>query len=105
VTTGPGIPAARPASGRHWVGRWLADRARSSPAATAIECGDRRVSYAELHGITEDEVLETVLLRESAIKRLVEPDDAAAMVGYLCGPAAGFATGTSVVMDGGWTAR
>jgi 3-hydroxybutyrate dehydrogenase len=62
-------------------------------------------AQAELHGITEDEVLETVLLRESAIKRLVEPDEVAAMVGYLCGPEAGFVSGTSFVMDGGWTAR
>src|SRR5271154_5046902 len=46
-----------------------------------------------------------VMLRESAIKRLIEPEEVAEMALFLCGPAASFATGTSFVMDGGWTAR
>jgi len=29
----------------------------------------------------------------------------AALVGYLCGPEAAFISGTSIVKDGGWTAR
>jgi 3-hydroxybutyrate dehydrogenase len=29
----------------------------------------------------------------------------AELVGYLCGPAASFATGSSFVMDGGWSAK
>jgi 3-hydroxybutyrate dehydrogenase len=60
---------------------------------------------ARAHGIDEAEVVEKVLLRESAIKRLIEPGEVAEMVLYLCGPAASFATGASFVMDGGWTAR
>lgn len=62
-------------------------------------------AQAELHGISTDEVLQTVLLRESAIKRLVEPGEVAELVGYLCGPQAGFISGSSFTMDGGWTAR
>lgn len=62
-------------------------------------------AQARLHGVDEAEVVETVLLRESAIKRLVEPEEVAALVGYLCTPGSGFVTGTSLVMDGGWTAR
>ncbi len=62
-------------------------------------------AQARVHGIAEDEVVEKVLLRESAVKRLIEPDEVAEMVLYLCGPAATFATGASFVMDGGWTAR
>jgi 3-hydroxybutyrate dehydrogenase len=62
-------------------------------------------SQSRLHGVAEAEVVRTVLLRESAIKRLVEPEEVAAAVAYLCGPDGGFITGTSIVMDGGWTAR
>src|SRR5580704_16074781 len=51
-------------------------------------------SQARLHGVDEAEVVQTVLLRESAVKRLVEPLEVAALVGYLCGPDAGFITGT-----------
>lgn len=61
-------------------------------------------SQARLHGVDEAEVVQKVLLRESALKRLVEPDEVASMVGYLCGPDAGFVTGASMVIDGGWTA-
>lgn len=60
---------------------------------------------ARLHGIPESEVIEKVMLTENAIKRLLEPDEVADLVGWLCGPSAGMVTGSSYVMDGGWTAR
>ncbi len=60
---------------------------------------------ARIHGIPEDEVVEKVLLTESAIKRLVEPDDVADLVTWLCGPSSGMVNGGSYTMDGGWTAR
>ncbi|WP_136045390.1 SDR family oxidoreductase, partial [Microbacterium sp. K41] len=60
---------------------------------------------ARLHGIAEDEVLESVLLTESAIKRLVEPEEVAALALWLAGDAAGMITGASHTMDGGWSAR
>jgi 3-hydroxybutyrate dehydrogenase len=60
---------------------------------------------AKVHGIPESEVVAKVMLAESAIKRLIEPEEVADLVAFLCGPTAGFATGTSYVMDGGWSAR
>ncbi|GAA3378851.1 3-hydroxybutyrate dehydrogenase [Streptomyces sannanensis] len=60
---------------------------------------------AAAHGITEDRVLTEVLLKDSALKRLIEPDEVAEAVAYLCTPQAGFVTGTSLVLDGGWTAH
>ncbi|HEV8425668.1 MAG TPA: 3-hydroxybutyrate dehydrogenase [Actinomycetes bacterium] len=60
---------------------------------------------ASIHGISEAEVVERVMLTEPAIKRLLEPDEVAEAVVFLCSPAAAFINGTSLVMDGGWTAR
>jgi 3-hydroxybutyrate dehydrogenase len=60
---------------------------------------------ARVHGIPESEVIEKVMLTENAIKRLLEPAEVADLVAWLCGPTARMVTGTSYVMDGGWTAR
>lgn len=57
------------------------------------------------HGIPEEEVVAKILLSESAIKRLVEPDEVASLVGWLAAPDAGMVTGASYTMDGGWSAR
>ncbi len=60
---------------------------------------------AAVRGISETEVLEKVMLERAALKRLLEPDEVAEMAAYLCSPAARAVTGTSMVMDGGWTAH
>ncbi|MET1043177.1 MAG: 3-hydroxybutyrate dehydrogenase [Microbacteriaceae bacterium] len=60
---------------------------------------------ARLHGIPESDVVEKVMLTESAIKRLVEPDEVADLALWLAGDSAGMVTGASYTMDGGWSAR
>lgn len=60
---------------------------------------------AEVHGIPESEVLAKVMLTESAIKRLVEPEEVASLVGWLASDQAAMVTGASYTMDGGWSAR
>jgi 3-hydroxybutyrate dehydrogenase len=57
------------------------------------------------HGIPAEQVVDRVLLERTAIKRLIEPEEVAEAVLWLCSPAAGSITGTSLAMDGGWTAR
>ena len=59
---------------------------------------------AKAHSIPAEEVLEKVMLTESAIKRLVEPAEVASLVGWLTSEHAGMVTGESYAMDGGWTA-
>jgi 3-hydroxybutyrate dehydrogenase len=60
---------------------------------------------ARTHGISADEVVEQVMLAPAAIRRLIEPDEVAEAVAYLCSPAAQSVTGSSLVMDGGWSAH
>ncbi len=60
---------------------------------------------ARTHDIPEDKVVEEILLQESAIKRLLEPEEVADLVGWLASPNAGMVTGASYSMDGGWSAR
>ncbi len=59
---------------------------------------------ARTQGIPEQEVIEEVMLADTAIKRLVEPEEVAELATFLCAPEASFINGTSLTMDGGWTA-
>ncbi|MDO2934508.1 3-hydroxybutyrate dehydrogenase [Paeniglutamicibacter sulfureus] len=60
---------------------------------------------ARVHSIPESEVLAKIMLTESAIKRLVEPEEVASLVAWLAGDEASMVTGASYTMDGGWSAR
>ncbi|MFB7512656.1 3-hydroxybutyrate dehydrogenase [Streptomyces sp. NPDC056144] len=59
---------------------------------------------AAAHGISEGDVLSNVMLARSPVKRLLESEEVAAAVLWLCGPHSGYLTGTSLALDGGWTA-
>ncbi|MFC6285961.1 3-hydroxybutyrate dehydrogenase [Nocardioides sp. GCM10027113] len=61
-------------------------------------------AQAKAHGIDADDVVDEVLLARTPVKRLVEPEEVADMVAFLCGPAASSITGSSFLLDGGWTA-
>ncbi|MGN8552818.1 UNVERIFIED_CONTAM: 3-hydroxybutyrate dehydrogenase [Microbacterium sp. SLM126] len=63
------------------------------------------VDQARVHGIPEREVVEKIMLTETVVKRLVEPDEVASLAGWLVSDKAGMVTGASYTMDGGWTAR
>jgi len=59
---------------------------------------------AALHGISEEDVLQNVLLQKNAVKRLVTPAEVARVVGWLASPKSAMITGASYSIDGGWTA-
>ena len=60
---------------------------------------------AKAHDMSEDEVLEKVVLAPHAVKRLIEPEEVAEVVAFLAGPGGRAFTGSAVPMDLGWTAR
>jgi 3-hydroxybutyrate dehydrogenase len=67
---------------------------------------DKQITdQATTHGIDEQQVVEEILLKESAIKQLVEPAEVASLVGWLASVQARMVTGASYTMDGGWSAR
>ncbi|GLW92515.1 3-hydroxybutyrate dehydrogenase [Actinokineospora globicatena] len=66
---------------------------------------DQIAAQSRAHGVEAEEVVEQVLLDRSPIKRLVEPEDVAATVLWLCGPHTANVTGSSIPVDGGWTAN
>lgn len=59
---------------------------------------------AKAHGISESDVVATVMLTRSSVKRLAEPAEVAELVVYLCSPDAAYINGASLPIDGGWTA-
>jgi 3-hydroxybutyrate dehydrogenase len=60
---------------------------------------------ARAHGMSEERVLEDVLLAPQAIKRMIEPEEVAETVAFLTGPGGRAFSGAPVTMDLGWTAR
>jgi 3-hydroxybutyrate dehydrogenase len=60
---------------------------------------------AAAHGEDPKTIVDRVLLADSAIKRLLEPQEIAEAVLYLCSPGAQSITGTRIVMDGGRSAH
>jgi 3-hydroxybutyrate dehydrogenase len=60
---------------------------------------------ARIRGLPEDQVLGTVLLERNAVKRLIEPEEVARAVGFLCGSGAWTTTGAALTMDAGWLAH
>ncbi len=75
------------------------------PAYVKTPLVDKQIAkQAEVHGIGEDEVISKIMLAKASIKKLIDVDDIAESVKFLCSDAASMITGTTLTMDGGWTA-
>jgi 3-hydroxybutyrate dehydrogenase len=76
------------------------------PAYVRTPLVDRQIAdQARTRGIRPEEVIEKVMLEPAAVKRLIEPQEVADFVAYLCGPTGAVFTGAALAMDLGWTAR
>lgn len=60
---------------------------------------------AAKHGLSEEEVIRKVILPNCPLGRLLEPEEVAASVLYLCSDGAAGMTGAALSLDGGWTAQ
>lgn len=76
-----------------------------SPGYVRTPLVERQIeAQAAAHGLDADQVVEEVMLSRPAVKRLIEPEEVAAVAVWLCGPHTGYLTGASIPLDGGWTA-
>ena len=73
----------------------------SNTALVQSQIGDQ----ARTRGISEDEVLDKVMLEPAAIKRLVEPEEISRLALFLASDDARSITGAAMSIDAGWTAR
>lgn len=76
------------------------------PAYVRTPLVDNQIAdQAKLNNMDEQEVVEKIMLKQAAIKRLIEPEEVAQLVAYLASDAAGAVTGSSFNIDLGWTAH
>jgi len=60
---------------------------------------------AKARGMSEEEVIDKIILGAQATKKFVEIEEVASLAYYLCSKEAASITGTSLSMDGGWTSQ
>ena len=62
-------------------------------------------AQAKEHNLTEQQVIEQIMLAPMPQKAFIGVDEIAATAGFLCSDAARHITAQTMVLDGGWTAR
>lgn len=60
---------------------------------------------ARTHGISEDEVIENIMLAKAAVKKMIDPKDLMDVLRVFVSPAGEHITGIALPIDGGWTAN
>jgi 3-hydroxybutyrate dehydrogenase len=62
-------------------------------------------AQARAHGMSEQEVIERIMLEPMPKKQFITAEEVAATIEFLASHAARNITGQTIVIDGGWTAR
>jgi 3-hydroxybutyrate dehydrogenase len=76
------------------------------PGVVRTQLVERQLAdQAAAHDLPPERVLEEVMLAPHAVKRIIEPEEVAAVVSFLLSKDAGAITGVALPVDLGWTAR
>ena len=59
----------------------------------------------QVHGLSREAVIRDIMLASQPTRRFVEVEEVAGLAAYLASDAARSITGTTIAIDGGWTAR
>ena len=60
---------------------------------------------ARVHRMSEEDVVRNVMLAPQPTRKFVQPEEIAELAAYLCGDMARSITGSTISIDGGWTAK
>ena len=75
------------------------------PAYVRTPLVDNQIAdQARIHNIPPEQVVEEIMLKNAAVKRMIEPREIGDLVLYLCSDKAACFTGSSLTIDCGWTA-
>lgn len=77
-----------------------------SPAYVRTPLVEAQIASQAKHlDISTDSVVRDVMLKHSAMDQMIEPQEIAEMVAYLCSDSAKNITGSNFNIDGGWTSQ
>jgi 3-hydroxybutyrate dehydrogenase len=62
-------------------------------------------SQAKAHNLPQDQVIREIFLKEQPTRKFATVEEIAATTVFLCGSGAASITGTTIAVDGGWTAH
>ncbi len=75
------------------------------PAYVRTPLVDNQIAdQSKVHNLPPEKVVEEIMLKNAAVKRMIEPSEIGELVLYLCSDKAACFTGSSLTIDCGWTA-